>query len=640
MKRIFKLIIWIIVLNIKTTFSQSYNYPKCKSQTDPNLTIINITCLENSTIIEFEYTCKTVNGTYIQLYPPKSIGVLFIKANDKIYKLISTNGIGNSEKSTYVKFQNSIKFTATFEAIPKSITHFDLIESGNNTIKWNFFEINLNEKTKDSENCDLIKFLPMSAKPSFEDMLRGVKNAYIVNKAKINGHIPAFNALEMYLKNMGFESVNYISNDILKQSNPCESVLIILEFNYNLEYFYGISITFESFCNKYSWKFTTNKIVKDDIYSNPEIDFGYALRNMYSNSKGYFDNFYTLKLEKNQTCWTENKIKTNFLKNGYDLLEGIYENSGNSEIESKYKIAVRKVNEKYYLIYLSGANNHSNWSEGEIKAILEPTATPTLFKARWVMANKKENINYYVSFENGFLNVISDDKEKQIYVKMFPTINDNKGNKNSEINSSGSGYAVSSNGYIATNYHVTNGAKSIKVRGVNGDFTKVYSAKVIIEDKNNDLAIIKIDDPGFKTLGIIPYVISNKSIDVGSSIFVLGYPLRSSMGEEIKLTNGIISSKSGYQGDITSYQISAPVHPGNSGGPLFDIKGNIIGIINSKHSIAENASYAIKSSYLLALINSIPAPPKLQSINQVSGKTLTEQVKILKKFTYIIEVYY
>lgn len=117
----------------------------------------------------------------------------------------------------------------------------------------------------------------------------------------------------------------------------------------------------------------------------------------------------------------------------------------------------------------------------------------------------------------------------------------------------------------------------------------------------------------------------------------MGYPLRATMGDEIKLTNGIVSSKTGFQGDITSYQISAPVQPGNSGGPLFDNQGNLIGIINAKHTGAENASYAVKTSYLTNLIDLLSSPPKLQTINSLSSKTLTQQVELAKKFVYIIE---
>jgi S1-C subfamily serine protease len=110
------------------------------------------------------------------------------------------------------------------------------------------------------------------------------------------------------------------------------------------------------------------------------------------------------------------------------------------------------------------------------------------------------------------------------------------------------------------------------------------------------------------------------------------------MGDEIKLTNGIISSKSGFQGDITTYQMTAPIQPGNSGGPMFDNKGNLVGIVNAKHRGAENASYAVKSSYLLTLIDQLPSTPTLQTVNQLTAKPLTEQVKIAKRFTYIIEV--
>ncbi len=99
-----------------------------------------------------------------------------------------------------------------------------------------------------------------------------------------------------------------------------------------------------------------------------------------------------------------------------------------------------------------------------------------------------------------------------------------------------------------------------------------------------------------------------------------------------------ISSKTGFQGDIGSYQISAPVQPGNSGGPLFDSQGNLIGIINAKHIGAENASYAVKSRYLLNLMDLLSEPPEFPSKNLLVGKSLPSQVEIVKKFVYIIEV--
>jgi S1-C subfamily serine protease len=337
-----------------------------------------------------------------------------------------------------------------------------------------------------------------------------------------------------------------------------------------------------------------------------------------------------------KTNWTEYSLKSHWTKNGIDAFEGIYENAIKSDNSPKYELAVVKSDNGYNLIYLSGAEN-PNWSVGDIKAYLTKTATPNLYKVEYFMGDKSVNEDLYISFENTVMKVIWTDRQENLYIKLYPTSEDNITSIGGE-KSSGTGFALSSNGYIVTNYHVTNSASKIKVKGVKGDFSKTYNAKVIIEDKNNDLSIIKIDDPSFTNLGSLPYKINSNIIDVGNSVYALGYPLRASMGDEVKLTNGIISSKTGFQGDITSYQITVPVQPGNSGGPLFNANGDIIGIINAKHLGAENASYAIKTSYLMNLIQVMNTQPKLSEINTLSGKNLSEQVKYLKEFVYIIEI--
>lgn len=219
------------------------------------------------------------------------------------------------------------------------------------------------------------------------------------------------------------------------------------------------------------------------------------------------------------------------------------------------------------------------------------------------------------------------------WIKIAPQTKDNTKSQPT----SGTGFGIASNGIIVTNYHLIDGANLITVRGINSDFNKTYRAKVLVSDKNNDLALIQIDDYDFTLLDTIPYTIKTSLAGVGENIFVLGYPLRATMGDEIKLTNGIVSSRTGFQGDITSYQISAPVQLGSSGGPLFDSQGNLIGIINAKHLGAENASYAVKSIYLTSLLELLSSPPNIQAVNSLVGKSLTSQVERIKKFIYIIE---
>ena len=198
----------------------------------------------------------------------------------------------------------------------------------------------------------------------------------------------------------------------------------------------------------------------------------------------------------------------------------------------------------------------------------------------------------------------------------------------------GTGFVLCDN-YIVTNYHVIKGAEKITIQGVNGNFNSKYIAEVIATDKNNDLAILKLKGGSVPSINI-PYSIKTTTSDVGEEVFVLGYPLTSTMGEEIKLTTGVISSKTGFQGDVSIYQISAPIQPGNSGGPLFDSKGNIIGIVSAKHQGAENVGYAIKTSYLRNLMESAISSNVLPQNNKIASLNLSGKVRAVKNYVYYI----
>lgn len=199
---------------------------------------------------------------------------------------------------------------------------------------------------------------------------------------------------------------------------------------------------------------------------------------------------------------------------------------------------------------------------------------------------------------------------------------------------SGTGFALKGN-YIVTNYHVIEDAKSIWIQGVNGDFNTKYTASVVASDKFNDLALLKVEGVTVNTSGI-PYSVKTSTSEVGEDVFVLGYPLTSTMGEEIKLTTGVVSSKTGFQGDVSLYQISAPIQPGNSGGPLFDGDGNVIGIVSAKHKGAENVGYAIKASYLRNLMESALSENILPQTNKIASYKLSDKVKSLKNYVYYI----
>ena len=202
-------------------------------------------------------------------------------------------------------------------------------------------------------------------------------------------------------------------------------------------------------------------------------------------------------------------------------------------------------------------------------------------------------------------------------------------NIENSFNSTGSGIIVTSNGFVITNFHVVKNSKQIFVTAF--DNSKV-EAKLISFDEEKDIALLKINNKQFN----IGYTLYSASSEVGERIFVLGFPMINIMGSEIKVTDGIISSLSGFNNDYDYYQVSAAVQPGNSGGPLFDSQGNLIGIITAKYSQGENVSYALKSKIVFDFLknNRVQIP----NSNQTKlASTLVQKIKILKTNVISIE---
>lgn len=243
------------------------------------------------------------------------------------------------------------------------------------------------------------------------------------------------------------------------------------------------------------------------------------------------------------------------------------------------------------------------------------------------LSGKKE-----ILFENL---IVKQNLETKLANNNFPNLNSEgwKGN--------GTGFFISTNGYLATNYHVISDASEIEIEFLRKGQKQNYKAKVIQSDKQNDLAILKVDDNSFLPFSIIPFNFQTSLIDVGSNVFTLGYPLALTvMGTEIKFTDGKISSRTGFKDDISTYQTTVPIQPGNSGGPLFDFDGNLIGINLAKinANVADNVSYAIKSNYLKNLIDVLPITLNLPSDNSIMNNSLTEKIKILSDYVVLIRI--
>lgn len=209
-----------------------------------------------------------------------------------------------------------------------------------------------------------------------------------------------------------------------------------------------------------------------------------------------------------------------------------------------------------------------------------------------------------------------------------------------DVKATGSGIILSTSGYILTNNHVIEDATKIQIEINENGSPKSYYATVIEKDADNDLAILKINDDAFKPLASIDYAfIESGTADVGSSVFTIGFPYAlSGMGKDAKFTDGKISSKTGYNGAINSYQTSVPIQPGNSGGPLFNDKGQLIGVMNSAIKSADNVSYGIKVNYVKNLMELLPDSPPFPNNQKLLILSTEERVKVITQYVVLIKI--
>lgn len=325
-----------------------------------------------------------------------------------------------------------------------------------------------------------------------------------------------------------------------------------------------------------------------------------------------------------------------------ESIEGIWNYASTDDTE--YKLLILK-DDYLFKAYILESSDEYFWSPGDLKAVFEPAAVSTVMTLNWIMGDKVTEEKSIAIVESGIIKFDLDDEDDEtLLYKVYPqlqSVSTPMQQPNGEWSSSGSGIIISSTGHIATNYHVIEGANKVEVEIFEDGEYQSYNAEVVLSDKVNDLSLLKILDLKFNKIEEPPYNFQSNSVDVGTSVYAFGFPMALSlMGKELKVTDGIISAKSGFQGDITTYQISAPIQAGNSGGPLFDSKGNFIGINSSgvRKDVAENVGYTIKSSYLLNLLDALPYTLELPRNTSLESLSLPEQIKALSKYVVLIKV--
>jgi S1-C subfamily serine protease len=200
-----------------------------------------------------------------------------------------------------------------------------------------------------------------------------------------------------------------------------------------------------------------------------------------------------------------------------------------------------------------------------------------------------------------------------------------------EANFRATGFLVDVKGFIVTNAHVINNAKNLVVENRKGE---QFFATAVYVNKTTDLAILKIRDTTFKKFINLPYSIRKSSAELGEQIFTLGYPR-----DEVVYGEGYLSAKSGYSGDTTAYQVSISVNPGNSGGPVINHNGEVIGIISSKETNADGVVFAIKSQNIYKALEEIKKTDtiRLPVSGSIKGLERVQQIKKIEDCVFMVK---
>ncbi len=199
----------------------------------------------------------------------------------------------------------------------------------------------------------------------------------------------------------------------------------------------------------------------------------------------------------------------------------------------------------------------------------------------------------------------------------------------------GTGFLIDAKGYLVTNAHVIKDAKTIIVQSKGQEF----KATLVRTDAERDLAILKIDDEDFKPFASLPYGFKKTGTDLGEQIFTLGFPR-----DEIVYGEGYMSASTGYNGDTMSCQIAVAANPGNSGGPVFNKNGEVVGILSTRQLQAQGFVFAVTAKNLFKSLEELKKDTayqniKMNSLSSIKGMERPQQIKKIEDCVFMVKTY-
>jgi serine protease Do len=204
----------------------------------------------------------------------------------------------------------------------------------------------------------------------------------------------------------------------------------------------------------------------------------------------------------------------------------------------------------------------------------------------------------------------------------------------------GTGFLIDGKGYLITSAHVVKGATQIDVQNTLGE----YNARIIYMDPFADIAVLKIEDTAYHAFNGLPYGISRTGGELGEDLFTLGYPR-----PEIVYGKGYMSAETGFQGDTTAFQLTIAANPGNSGTPVLNNDGEVIGIVTSSQHNAQGMVFAVRSKNIFRAIDSMKVDSSLEKMDSnlvhlhipttssLRGVDRVHQIRRIEDYVFIVK---
>lgn len=276
-----------------------------------------------------------------------------------------------------------------------------------------------------------------------------------------------------------------------------------------------------------------------------------------------------------------------------DPVEGIWERDDGQIVVGVFRELLEPGS--IYKAMVIDAPEGSDWQPGEIKFEMELLEDGLLSGALY--GDDRASSNSVWRFEMGHLVALNARPGGNVvrYARVGPSVKfDIPPHRN------GTGWVITGDGHIVTNHHVIKDAIEIRVGERDGEW---QPATVVLEDERTDLAILKVADAG--ALGPPLALAPGSTAPDGAQLTAVGFPMAKRLGENLKVTAGVVSSQTGDRGDLTRVQHTAALQPGSSGSPLFDRYGNVTAVAVSilKGAQVQDVNFAIKIGYLKLLLD-------------------------------------